>query len=141
VVNNVSPGVFFFYASYTVTGSQDQLVVDVAERFNAANGPLTNDFAVHQGQAFLYSVQGNICTKITGVTTTITGGQVVITYNPAGDVPTGTYVIGVKYSPSSAVIGQAPCHGIATTCSYYFIPSRDGTEQTARAQSLLFRPR
>jgi len=142
VINNVSPGVFFFYASYSVTGSQDQLVVDVVERFNAANGPLTDDFVVQQDQAFLYRVQDSTCTKITAnVTTQIIGGQVVITYNPAGDVPTGTYVIGVKYTPSNALIGQAPCQGGATPCRYYFIPSRDGTEQTARAQSFLFRQR
>ncbi len=142
VINNVSPGVFFFYASYSVTGSQNQLVVDVVERFNAANGPLTDDFVVQQDQAFLYRVQDSTCTKITAnVTTQIIGGQVVITYNPAGDVPTGTYVIGVKYTPSNALIGQAPCQGGATPCRYYFIPSRDGTEQTARAQSFLFRQR
>ena len=142
VINNVSPGVFFFYASHSVTGSQDLLVVDVIERFNAANGPVTDDFVVQQDQAFLYRVQDSTCTKITtNVTTSINGGQVVITYDPAGDVPTGTYVVGVKYTPSDALIGQEPCHGGATPCRYYFIPSRDGTEQTARAQSFLFRQR
>jgi hypothetical protein len=142
LINNVSPGVFFFYASHSVTGSQDLLVVDVVERFNAANGPLTDDFVVQQDQAFLYRVQDSTCTKITtNVTTQIIGGQVVITYNPAGDVPTGTYVVGVKYTPSNALIGQPPCHGGATPCRYYFIPSRDGTEQTTRAQSFLFRQR
>ena len=39
-INNVSPGVFFFYASYTVTGSQGALTVDAAERFNSAVGPV-----------------------------------------------------------------------------------------------------
>ncbi|HET7869123.1 MAG TPA: hypothetical protein VFM85_02245 [Actinomycetota bacterium] len=142
LINNVSPGVFFFYASHNVTGSQDQLVVDVVQRFSAANGDLTNDFQVHQDQAFLYRVEDSTCTKITtNVTTNIAGGQVVITFDPPGDVPTGTYVLGVKYSPSDALIGQPPCHGGATPCRYFFIPSRDGTEQTNRAQSFLFRER
>ena len=142
VINNVSPGVFFFYASHSVTGSQDQLVVDVVERFNAANGPITDDFVVQQNQAFLYRVQDSTCIKITAnVTTSINGGQVIITFNPAGDVPTGTYVLGVKYTPSDALNGQAPCHGEGPECRYFFIPSRDGTEQTNRAQSFLFRER
>jgi uncharacterized repeat protein (TIGR01451 family) len=141
-IRNVSPGVFFFYASYNVTGSQGSLAVDVAERFNGAVGPLTNDFVVQQGQAFLYRVTNSTCTRLqANVTTNINAGQVVITFNPPGDVPTGTYVLGVKYTPAASLIGQAPCHGVGPQCRYFFVPSRGGVEETARAQSFLFRER
>ena len=141
-IGNVSPGVFFFYASYSVTGSQGALTVDAAERFNAAVGPLTNDFVVQQDQAFLYSVSNNTCTRLqANVTTSINGGQVVITFDPPGNVPTGTYVLGIKYQPADSLIGQQPCHGLGAQCRYFFVPSRDGVEETARATSLLFRQR
>jgi hypothetical protein len=70
-------------------------------------------------------------------------GQVQITYDPAGSapVPQGTYVLGVKYTNASSLIGQAPCHGLGATCRYYFIPSRDGSELTQRAQFFTFRRR
>ena len=144
VINNVSPGVFFFYASYSVTGSPVSLTVDAAERFNAVDGALTDDWVVQNGQAFLYQFANGTCTKLTvGVTTTINGGQVVITLDPAGStpVPDGTYILGIKYTNSASLIGSEPCHGTGSSCHYYFIPSRDGTELTSRAQALLFRKR
>jgi Prealbumin-like fold domain len=147
VIRNVSPGVFFFYASYTVTNTPLTLSVDAVERFNSTTidpTNITNDWVVTQGQAFLYRFANGTCTKLTaGVTTQISGGQVVITLDPAGTtpVPNGTYILGIKYTNSASLIGSAPCHGGATPCNYYFIPSRDGTELTARAQALLFRRR
>jgi hypothetical protein len=144
VITNVSPGVFFFYASYSVTNAPLTLSVDAAERFGTSTGSLTNDWVVTNGQAFLYSFANGTCTKLTaGVTTSITGGQVVITLDPAGStpVPNGTYVLGIKYTNAASLIGSVPCHGGATPCHYYFIPSRDGAELTARAQALLFRRR
>jgi hypothetical protein len=56
-------------------------------------------------------------------------------------VPTGTYVLGVKYTPADSLIGQQPCHGQGAQCRYFFIPSRGNVEETARAQSFLFRMR
>jgi hypothetical protein len=151
-INNVSPGVFFFYASYILSSSQPSLTVDAQETFNSAATTIpdanrTNDFVVTNGQAFLYSVSSGTCTKLSSnITTTISpsstnGGQVTITYSPSGGVPAGTYVLGIKYTNSSSLIGSAPCHGAGPSCNYFFTPSRDGTVLTSRARSFAFKKR
>src|SRR5207244_1546963 len=137
VIGSTSPGVFFFYASYTVGSGVTTLTVDAAERFNSATGSLSNDWVVQNGQAFLYSIVNGTCTVLPA-TVSINGGQVSISYSPAGGVPAGTYILGIKYTNSPALIGSAPCGGTAATCKYYFIPSRSGTELTSRAQFFTF---
>jgi hypothetical protein len=158
-IRNVSPGVFFFYATYTVSGNQDDLIVDVSEwraadesvtaDFTAAGAVPSTDFSINNQQAFLYRVSGAAptasCTTLSSADvvlspSTTLGPDVVITYDPAGNVPQGKYVLGVKYTPSSALTsGVQPCGGTGPTCRYWFLPSRDGADIPERAVNFLFK--
>jgi len=168
-INNVSPGVFFFYGTFTVAGSQDKLVVDLREFFNADENDLSfdssdpafvsdNDFIVQQQQAFLYRVSGSApgatCSvQSANVTKVFSNGDadVVITFDPSGNVPvpTGTYVLGVKYTPSPLLTDgdDLPCNGevvppgTTPLCRYWFVPSLDNALQEFRAVNFLFQER
>jgi hypothetical protein len=76
--------------------------------------------------------------------------DVTITFDPAGDVPLGTYVLGIKYTPSSTLTdgNDVPCHGegVNSRCRYWFVPSRgttpgDATLVESRAVTFLFQRR
>jgi len=147
-INNVSPGVFFFYATYSHGGGV--LDVDLHEFRNNDQSATTpgsttsTDFVVQNGQAFLYRVSGSTCTTVSAVTKTFTpsstlGPDVKIVTNAS--VAAGTYVLGVKYTPSSTLTGSLPCGGGAGNdgiCRYWFVPSLGTTQLDARAVNFLF---
>ena len=154
-INNVSPGVFFFYATYTISGSPDSISVDLAQWFDADESDddftsevkvdpsfaASNDFVVQNNQAFLYRVVNGACQTVAQGTNTT--GQVLINYDPAGTVANGTYVLGVKYTPNASLIGTVPCHGegVSAACRYWFVPSLNGTPLEDRSESILLRRR
>jgi hypothetical protein len=164
-INSVSPGVFFFYGTFDVTQPQGSLTVDLHEYFNSDETDLTfdsadpaftqtSDFVIQNQQAFLYRVgQNGACVKQTAsVVRAFSNGNadVTITFDPAGDVPLGTYVLGIKYTPSSTLTdgNDVPCHGegVNSRCRYWFVPSRgttpgDATLVESRAVNFLFQRR
>jgi hypothetical protein len=109
---------------------------------------------IQNQQAFLYRVGLNgACVKQTAnVVRNFSDGnaEVTITFDPAGNVPLGTYVLGVKYTPGSALTdgNDVPCHGegVNGKCRYWFVPSRgttpgDATLVESRAVNFLFQRR
>jgi hypothetical protein len=164
-INSVSPGVFFFYGTFDVTQPQGSLTVDLHEYFNSDETDLTfdsadpaftqtSDFVIQNQQAFLFRVgQNGACVKQTAsVVRAFSNGNadVTITFDPAGDVPLGTYVLGIKYTPSSTLTdgNDVPCHGegVNSRCRYWFVPSRgttpgDATLVESRAVNFLFQRR
>jgi hypothetical protein len=149
-INNTSPGVFFYYATFTVSSQQNSLALDVNQFFSPDSGALdttshSTDWIVQQGQAFIYQFVNGTCTKLTAQ---IQGSpsDVEIIYSPNGGVPAGTYVLGVKYTQSPTLIGSLPCHGTGPSCRYYFVPSQgtthaDDTLLTNRATFFTFHKR
>jgi hypothetical protein len=138
--------------------------VDLHEYFNADETDLsfasadpaftqTSDFEIQNQQAFLYRVQNGVCVKQTANVATVfsnNNADVTITFDPAGNVPLGTYVLGIKYTPSNALTdgNDVPCHGegVTSQCRYWFVPSRGTTPGDAallesRAVNFLFQPR
>ena len=149
-INNVSPGVFFFYAEYNISGSPASLVVDAHETYHGGSPPTaaslgsdSNDWVVQQGQSILYSFANGVCTKL-NATAVINGGQTKLTYSPVGGVPDGKYVLSVKYTNAASLIGSSPCPGVSggnPTCYYGFTPSLNGSDLASRVQSMKFSKR
>jgi uncharacterized repeat protein (TIGR01451 family) len=153
-IRNVSPGVLFFYGTFTLS-SAGTLDVDLHEFFNADESVLTfpdgatptNDFVVNNQQAFLYSVNGTTCTVIQNVTKTFSNGGADVRIVTNATVPAGTYVLGVKYAPSPLLTdgNDFPCHSAGPApneqCRYWFVPSQNGTNLNGRAVNFLFQKR
>ena len=97
-INNIAPGVFFFYASITPQSSGN-LAIQVNQTVNPNPFGLP-EFTVagtNTLQAFVYTFNGSSCTKVLTLTgATDPGGTLSAT---AGT----TYIIGVKYSTSAPV--------------------------------------
>jgi hypothetical protein len=91
-INNVAPGVYFYYAEVTKGAGQavgfQQTVVATA---NAPGYPAYN---VHQGQAFLYDAA--TCTRV--ATLTLSNGM----WTGGAGLPAGDYILGVKFNTSAA---------------------------------------
>jgi hypothetical protein len=97
-INNVSPGVLFYYSSIVAPSSS--FSIDVVEtNTNSA----FNLFGVQKGQVNLYSASCGSA-GVTSTTTLITTGTVHIAVS--GATPGATYIIGIKYDPGS-VTGQS----------------------------------
>jgi uncharacterized repeat protein (TIGR01451 family) len=117
-INNVAPGVFFYYSFVTVASNNSTVTV-----------PETNllgwrPIKTLNAQAFLYTTG---CTKL-GITGTesSTSTTDLITYS---NVPAGTYVIGIKYD-TSTLVGQAVSKqgGHYPTNTYSYITKVNGTD-------------
>jgi len=147
-IRNVSPGVFFFYATFTHPGGV-VLDVDLHEFLNQDESATTpgsatsSDFVVNNNQAFLYRVNGTTCTVVSSVTKTFTNGGADVRIVTNGSVAAGTYVLGVKYTPSPTLTdgNDFPCGnegGVAPKCRYWFVPSLGVAQLNDRAVNFLF---
>jgi hypothetical protein len=96
-INNVAPGVLFYYSA--VVAPSSSFTIDVVE---TNSNSAFNLFGVQKGQVNLYSAS---CGSA-GVTstTTLTTGNVHIAVS--GATAGATYIIGIKYDPGS-VTGQS----------------------------------
>jgi hypothetical protein len=92
-INNISPGVFFYFAKLTGTGSSMTFGVDQSNTF-----PL-NDFLVLNGQAYVYQFSAGSCTRLLTLTGTEPSGTLGSTTAGA------TYILGIKYG-TDAPVGQ-----------------------------------
>jgi hypothetical protein len=96
LINNVSPGVIFFYSTVTVTQSNSELKV-VQTNKPADNTASFPKIAVAQGQAYVFTYSSSTlrCTQV--ATFTNLTGDPTVTLNP------GTYIVQIKYNPNSLV--------------------------------------
>jgi len=92
-IQSVAPGVFFYYTQ--LTGSQgDSISISQSH----SNAPPPGNISIQNSQAILYS---STCAKIGSLNAT--------DGTASGTLPsTGTFIIGVKYTPSSLAGQKAP---------------------------------
>ena len=95
-VNNVAPGVLFYYSFVVAPSSSFAVTVNQAD---VPDAPFPA-FAVQQQQAFFYNPN---CTKRTSTVMTISGGGSLVTFNVTGATAGTTYIVGIKYNPGTVV--------------------------------------
>jgi hypothetical protein len=109
VINNVAPGVFFYYTQVTAPSSSFSIVIDQSN--NNATFPL---FQIQNGQVSLYDANCNPSNKGTVVLSANgTQATINITGASAGEV----FIIGVKYSTGS-VVGTSAAGDPTVTYTY-----------------------
>lgn len=89
-ITTVSPGVFFYYATVTKTGTQ---TIGFTQTINPNPASLP-PYKVQQTQAFLYTYNGSSCTKV--ATLPLTGGGTA--GSDGSSLPAGEYILGVKFA-------------------------------------------
>ena len=109
IVNDVSPGVIFYFTTITVTANNTAVSVT-----NTAS-PAFPSIGIHNGQAFVFTTG---CVKV--ATMSVNGGTATVTLNP------GTYIIQIKYSPGS-LVGTPVSGPPFPTFTYTFTTSLNGT--------------
>jgi hypothetical protein len=119
-INAVSPGVLFYYSTVTVSTGDDITVNQTV----VGSTPL---LSVQQDQAILWNLD---CTKAAGGT--VSGNGSTVTFS---DVPGGTYIIGIKYTPDS-VKGVKPN---PATSTYSFGTSVNGSLVFSSTDSVLLK--
>ncbi len=101
-INNVAPGVLFYYTHITVPailGAGGSFTTDVAQTNTDSDVPF---FGVHNSGVDLFN--GTDCstaTVTTHVTITLGGGNVQLAVS--GATPGQTFILSVKYNPGSVV--------------------------------------
>jgi hypothetical protein len=128
-INQVAPGVFFYYARFTAPSASFTLTV-----------PETNTLGwkaigVSNSQAFLYNVS---CIKVT-VPTTIDATTGNVTYNVTGATVGATYVIGIKYDPGT-IVGQSVSTPFPTN-TYSYSAKINGNLLGGSQQSIMVQPK
>jgi hypothetical protein len=93
-IGTISPGVFFYYATVTITAGQ---VIGFTQSVTSpiSTYPL---YVVQQGQAFLYTYNGSSCTKVATLTLNSDGTA----GSDGTSLAAGTYILGVKFTPANA---------------------------------------
>jgi hypothetical protein len=91
-IQTVSPGVFFYYAEVNKGAGQSVAFAQTVNP-NPAGLPL---YDVQQGQAFLSTVSGGVCTRV--ATLTLSGGV----WSGGSGLAAGSYILGVKFTPEAA---------------------------------------
>jgi uncharacterized repeat protein (TIGR01451 family) len=107
-INSVAPGVLFYYSFVTVSSTGNVTVTQ------SDSSSLTPPFTIPNGQANLYNLQ---CTKVK--TGTVSGNGALATFS---SVAPGTYIIGIKYDPTSVKGSNDP-----GTVTYSFVTAVGGT--------------
>jgi len=109
VINNVSPGVFFYYSTLTVSAGSGQTIQ--INQSHSGTGPVFN---IQQGQVKLYSdTCSNSIPNLSNVSIS-SDGNATITFDASA---TTEIIIGVKYSASSAAGQSVPS---PATIQYHF---------------------
>ena len=116
-IANVAPGVLFYYYRVTISGAEPHTLTVIQSN----TGSLPN-FGVQQDQAILYT---NGCVKITQNNTGSFSG-----------VSNGTYIIGIKYDPST-VIGATKPGGDVTYTFKTFVDGSANAEPGSTDSILL----
>jgi len=118
-INNVAPGVLFYYSLVTVSGPGTH-TIDVTQ----STSPSFTPFAIQQDQAVLYSYPG--CVKLTNNSNGVFTG-----------LSAGTYIVGIKYNPGT-VVGKTKPGGNGEVV-YTFTTRIDNAPVASSADSLTLR--
>jgi hypothetical protein len=129
-VNNVAPGVLFYYSFVVAPSSSFTVTVNQVDMPNA---PFPA-FGVQQQQAFFYNPN---CTKRSSTVMTISGGGALVTFNVTGATAGTTYIVGIKYNPGSVV--GTPVSAPFPSSTYTFSTSVNGTLVASSPDSLVLR--
>src|SRR5262249_7306793 len=97
-INNVAPGVLFYYSSVTAPASD--FMIEIVQTITP---PILPPFGIQQGQVRLYNAD---CSNSSLSTFTVMGGVITITVH--GATPGATYIVGVKYTPGTVVGSPVP---------------------------------
>jgi hypothetical protein len=95
-VNNVAPGVLFYYSFVVAPSSTFTVTVNQSD---TPDSPFPA-FGVHQGQAIFYNPN---CTKRASTVMTVSGGGALVTFSVSGATTGARYVVGIKYNPGTVV--------------------------------------
>ena len=120
-INSVAPGVLFYYSLVTLSGTEPH-TISVSQTTN----PGFTLFGIQQNQAVLYSYPG--CVKLTNNNSGSFGG-----------LSNGTYVVGIKYDPSTVVGKDKP--GGNGQVVYTFTTFIDGSPVLSSPDSLTLKPK
>jgi VCBS repeat-containing protein len=114
-INNVAPGVFFYYVQVQAPSSNFTIVVDQSEN----HASFSTLFGVQNGQVQLYNAD---CSVSSLGTASVQNGDVTI--NVSGATAGQLLVVSVKYD-ASTVVNQIPPD--PTTVNYNFVTQVNGT--------------
>ena len=120
-INNVAPGVLFYYSLVTVPAGTHTISV------TQTTSPSFTLFGIQKDQAILWSLN---CTKVRSNAT----GTFTVTNNSAT-----TYIIGIKYNPGT-VVGKTKPGGNGQV-TYTFTTSIDGVVVPTSPDSLVLKPK
>ena len=95
-INNVSPGVLFYYTHLTGVSSGDLIEVKQTETL-VSGTPVTPLFGVQHGQVVLYNAD---CSKSAATTNPSLDGGGVVSFNMTAS---GDFILGIKYDPGTVV--------------------------------------
>jgi hypothetical protein len=121
-INSVAPGVLFYYSQVTLSGGTTTQTISVTQ----TTSPNFTLFGIQQSQAVLYSYPG--CVKLTNNNTGSFGG-----------LSDGTYVVGIKYDPST-VVGKTKPNGNGQVV-YTFTTFANGSPVLSSPDSLTLKPK
>jgi hypothetical protein len=131
-VNNVAPGVMFYYSSITAPSASFTTTVTQANSAGWMTMP-----AQGTNQIVLYDSN---CTKsATQRTTTFRASDGLATIQVSGATTGATYVVGIKYSPSD-LSGQAVASP-SPTVTYSFTTATGGTAIASSIDSVKLLPK
>jgi hypothetical protein len=120
-INNVAPGVLFYYSLVTVPAGTHTISVE------QTTSPSFTLFGIQKNQAILWSLN---CTKVQSNAT----GTFSVTNNTAT-----TYIIGIKYAPKT-VVGKTKPGGNGQV-TYTFTTKIDGAVVPTSPDSLVLKPK
>ncbi|HEU5003404.1 MAG TPA: hypothetical protein VFW71_11590, partial [Actinomycetota bacterium] len=120
-INNVSPGVFFYYSAFhSVAGTTFPVTITQSNNGpTLANGNPWPNFSALNGQIVLYDANCNVI-KNPRVTVTNAGGVQTTTVQVPATAPGQLWIIGIKFDPSSIKNTKPPASNPSPTVVYSF---------------------
>ena len=106
-INNVAPGVLFYYTHLNDVSSGDVIEVDQTH-YLVTGSPLTPFFGVHAGQVKLYNAD---CSNASLITNLSLDGGGIVSFTIGDSIVGQDLILGIKYEPGTVVgtsVGNPP---------------------------------
>jgi uncharacterized repeat protein (TIGR01451 family) len=134
-INNVSPGVIFYYN--TIKAPSADFTLEVIQMNSSGWNPMLVQQNDKKMQAYLYNANFNIVNvaKIQSGSPTYT-----VQFYVTGATPGATYYIGIKYSPANLKNLPIPTNG-QTSTEYFFETRINGSFQAGSGDSITVLPK
>jgi hypothetical protein len=134
-INNVSPGVIFYYN--TIKAPSADFTLEVIQTNSSGWNPMLVQQNDKKMQAYLYNANFNIVNvaKIQSGSPTYT-----VQFYVTGATPGATYYIGIKYSPANLKNLPIPTNG-QTSTEYFFETRINGSFQAGSGDSITVLPK